>query len=71
MEALILGAVGAIVTIGIFALGVFAGWTVRKYRGSETAEEISEKEKLTLMEEQEAFHRMMSYNQETAYGADD
>ena len=71
MEFLI-GAVGAVSVMLLFAAGVFTGWKLYeaadKRRVRKTAAELSDKQLQELKEQQEAFRQMQNYSVETAYG---
>lgn len=68
----IYGALGVVVTILLFAAGVFTGWKVREQVYASTrkiyAKELTEKERQQLIEDQTAFSELMGYNIEVAYG---
>lgn len=62
------GALGALIVIGLLALGAFAGWKARgRFYGS-TAEPPAAAELRRMHEEQEAFHSLQNYSAEIAYG---
>ena len=71
MEFLI-GAVGAVSVMLLFAAGIFVGWKLRaadeKRRVRKTAAELTEQQVREMKEQQEAFRQLQNYTPETAYG---
>ena len=71
MEFLI-GAVGAVSVMLLFAAGIFVGWKLRaadeKRRVRKTAAELTEQQVREMKEQQEAFRQMQNYTPEIAYG---
>lgn len=71
---MILGMAGALLAVILFGVGGLCGWVLRgKTERPREAQpqELTEEEKRkreALIKEQEAFRKMMSYNQEAAYG---
>lgn len=72
MTEILLGAVGALLAVGLLAAGAAIGWKTREWlRGKParaTEREQAERERKALQEEQRAFRQMLNYNAETAYG---
>ena len=67
--AFVIGAVGAVLVMGVFALGVFAGWKAHgRFAHVEPVKSASEQELKELAEQQEAFRQLQNYSAETAYG---
>lgn len=68
----IFGFIGALLAIALFAGGVFCGWRLKvadqKRERVITAQELNEKERQMLKEQQEAFNRLQNYTVEDAYG---
>ncbi len=68
----IYGALGVILALLLFSAGVFTGWRVKEClvqaARKSYAEELTEKEREQLREEQEAFANLMNYNVDMAYG---
>ena len=72
MEAVICGALGALLVLGLLTLGFFMGWRGRQARenGPEQGdgEGCTEQERMELREQQRAFEGMLNYNADVAYG---
>ena len=70
MEFLI-GALGAILIIALFAAGVLLGWKLKAAdvkRSKYETDPLTEQEARRLKDEQEAFSMIQNYNVEDAYG---
>jgi hypothetical protein len=68
MEFLI-GAAGAFVILGVFALGSLLGWKAHaRFARVAPVKEPEDKELKRLAAQQEAFRKVQSYSVETAYG---
>lgn len=78
---LLYGFFGAIITMGLFALGAYAGWSANKhfnhaptsggptpFTPTEAEIEEAKRQRKKFQEEQEAFHSVMSYSADMAYG---
>lgn len=71
MTEVFCGAVGAMMTLALLALGFAAGWKARgTVRVRRVTAEQSKEEQQRLFEEQRAFENMLHYNRDTAYGMD-
>lgn len=72
MEYILFGAAGAVIALGLVALGFFIGWKAgpawRAHTARVRAQEASEEERRQLIEEQQAFRNLLGYNTDTAYG---
>jgi len=70
MTEMLLGAAGALVALMLLGIGFAVGWKASRWAtgGNGRTEESSEEERRRLMAEQKAFHQIMNYNAETAYG---
>ena len=70
MEFLI-GFIGALACLCLISGGFVLGWTAKKrdleHRQQVTAEQLTEKERQFLKDEQEAFNRLQNYSAEVAY----
>ena len=64
----LLGALGAIVVIALFALGVLVGWKAHKRFARPKAEKVSDEDMKLMKAQQEAFRQMQNYTAEMAYG---
>ena len=68
----VLGFLGALLAVGLFAGGAILGWRGNeKFRDQTqrvTAEQLTEAEKRRLREEQEAWTALHNYSVEDAYG---
>lgn len=62
------GALGALIVVGLLALGAFAGWKARGRFYGFTAEPPAAAEVRRMHEEQEAFRSLQNYSAEIAYG---
>lgn len=70
MEYVLYGIAGALAVIALLGLGFFVGWMVHKGRRVITAEDLGERERRRLMQEQEAFRLLQNYTVERAYKID-
>ena len=68
----VIGFAGAILALGVFAVGVICGWRMnekmREKKAVITERQIGEAERERLKREQEAFRTMLNYNPDMAYG---
>ena len=68
----VIGFAGAILALGVFAVGVVCGWRMnekmREKKAVITERQIGEAERERLKREQEAFRTMLNYNPDMAYG---
>lgn len=67
----IIGALGALLTVALFAAGVLLGWRLKGLdvkRLQHKADPVTEQEARRLKEEQEAFSMLQNYTVEDAYG---
>lgn len=68
----ILGFAGALLAITLFGVGALCGWKLKtadqKRERVITAQELNEKERQMLKEQQEAFNRLQNYTVDDAYG---
>lgn len=62
------GALGALIVVGLLALGALVGWKARGRFYGTTAEPPAAAEVRRMREEQEAFHSLQNYNADIAYG---
>lgn len=69
------GALGMVLVLAVFAVGVAVGWKFKIKADDKTVEvqqqAIGEKERQQMMEDQQAFRIMLSYNVDMAYGIDE
>ena len=65
------GFAGALAVFALLGLGFFVGWKAHKSSRVITAEELGEKERRRLIQEQEAFKLVQNYTVERAYGMED
>ena len=67
-----IGFLGAIVALGVFAGGAIFGWRMndkmREKKAVIAERQIGEAERERLKREQEAFRTMLNYNPDMAYG---
>lgn len=72
MTYVLCGALGVLIVLGLFAVGLLAGWKVhavwREHACKSVAEEATEEQRKQLEAEQRAFEGMLNYNIEQAYG---
>lgn len=68
MTAFLLGLTGALTALGLLAGGFVLGWRARGGSQTRAAQELDREQQRRLEEEQRAFHQLMSYSAETAYG---
>ena len=68
----LMGFVGAIVVMMLFAAGVLVGWKAKdamtRFVSKKTAPELSEQERQMLQEQMAAQQMIFAYGPETAYG---
>lgn len=67
----LMGMAGAMVAIGLFVFGFYAGWRLRgKAERTQPAEvpQEAEQERKRLLEQQRAFQQLIHYNSGVAYG---
>jgi len=65
----VIGALGAVLVLALFALGVLAGWKAHaRFARVAPVKEPEDKELKRLAAQQEAFRKVQSYSVETAYG---
>jgi len=65
--AFMIGALGAVAVIGLYALGVFTGWKLHKRFARPTATRPEDKELRRMAAQQEAFRQLQNYSAEVAY----
>ena len=65
---MLMGALGALLVMGLLALGFFAGWKAKGRLYRPEAKPVPEKELHRMQAEQEAFLQMQNYNADMAYG---
>lgn len=65
---ILLGALGALLTLGLFAAGIALGWALRGRFGRTKAAPPDEDEMRRLKAEQEAFRQLTHYSAAVAYG---
>lgn len=66
--AFLIGALGAVLAVGLFALGAFAGWKAHGRFSRARVDPAPEQELRELKAQQEAFRELQNYSAETAYG---
>lgn len=74
MTQFIFGAVGALVALGLVAVGIFIGWKSHQ-KFTEKAKVVAESQYTEqqvrqMQEDKVAFEELLRYNAATAYGAD-
>lgn len=69
------GALGMVLVLAVFAVGVAVGWKLKIKADDKTVDvqqqAIGEKERQQMLEDQQAFRIMLSYNVDMAYGIDE
>ena len=72
MAGILWGVLGTMLTLIIICAAFFGGWKANDVYRAKTnkavARELSEKEKKRQQEDNEAFHTLLNYSADTAYG---
>lgn len=72
MAGILWGVFGTLLTLVIICAAFFCGWKANDVYRAKTnkavARELSEKEKKRQQEDNEAFHTLLNYSADTAYG---
>ncbi len=63
----VIGFLGALAFLLVFAAGALCGWQTRKHMTAVTAEQLTEQQRQQQREEQEAWRALHNYGVEDAY----